>query len=217
MAVSFPPESLAPTDWFARFRERYDLAASDPTTELGVFYDRHVRFEQGPHSETEVFGEYTTAEWNAIMTGLMGDLAREYGFYQTTDPSPRQDVLWFRPVEPMTLAAMIVQEDQATEAVAELEIPHVLSGGAELGVLVLYPDYPMPQGARDLDEATELWKHRVEAELARHRPDRDFLLLTLGTNSWDLPSRWRGYAWDTSTHRLRLLTTTDASQSSASR
>jgi hypothetical protein len=205
MAVRCPAESLAPSEWLARFRQRYDFAATDPATELGTFYDRHIRFAQGPHAETEVTSEFTTAEWSSIMGGLMGDLARDYGFYQTTDPAFRQDLLWFRPVEPMTLAALIVQEVEATEAITEQEVPHVATGGADLGVLVLYPDDPMPDGARDLAEATEVWKRRVESELARHRPSRDFLLLTLGTNSWELPSRWRGFGWDPAAQRLRLL------------
>ena len=209
MAVSFPPETLSPAEWFARFRQRFDLAASDPVTELGVFYDRHIRVERGPSSETELRSEYATTEWNSIMSGLLGELARDYGFYQTTDPSSRQDLLWFRPVEPMSLAAMIVQEDQATEAVTELEVPHVVSGAAELGVLVLYPDHPMPDGARDLEEATEVWKRKVESELAQRPPSRDFLLLTLGTNSWELPSLWRGFAWDGSAHRLQPLRGTE--------
>jgi hypothetical protein len=205
MAVGVSSDALSPTEWFARFRERYDTAAADPTSELGVFYHRHLSFEQGERSESELLSEYTTAEWNGIMSGLLGDLARDFGLYQTTDPTPRQDLLWFRPVEPMTLAALIVQEDQATEDVTKQEIPLVVRGGAELGVLVLYPDYPMPEGAHTLEEATEMWKGRIESELSRQKPPRDFLLLTLGTNSWELPSRWRGFVWDSAAHHLRSL------------
>ncbi|MCI4350159.1 MAG: hypothetical protein L3K15_01410 [Thermoplasmata archaeon] len=209
MAISFPSDTLSPTEWFTRFRERYDLAASDPASELGVFYHRHVDFARGERSEAELLGEYSTSEWNQIMSGLLGDLARDFGFYQTTDPSPRQDILWFRPVEPMKLAALIVQEDQATEAVTEQELPLVVRGGAELGILVLYPDYPMPDGARTLEEATDVWKRKIESELARHRPPSDFLLLTLGTNSWELPSRWQAFAWDSAGHRLHPLVDRD--------
>jgi hypothetical protein len=210
MAVSFPPEALAPAEWFARFRQRYDLAAADPSTELGTFYDRHIRIAEGRHTETAVISEFTTDEWNSILDGIMGTLAADYGFYQTTDPSFRHDLLWFRSVEPMTLAALIVQEDEATEAVTEREIPHIVGGGADLGVLVLYPDDPMPEGASDLADATDLWKRRIESELAQHRPPRAFLLLTLGTNSWELPSRWCGFGWDPATQRLHPVGTDPA-------
>ena len=71
----------------------------------------------------------------------------------------------------------------------------MVKSGALLTVLVIYPDFPTPEGTRSVEDATELWKERVGAELDRIGLTREFLLATMSAFDWEIPAPWKGFAW----------------------
>jgi hypothetical protein len=189
-------------EWFNRFRARYDTIASDPATRLGLFYERHRHFLVLVEPSRSDMVEYTNREWTKIMVGFLSQLAVEFGFNQTVTSDDQRHLAWFRPSVGGKRAVEIVQEDHATEAIVSSALPALVAAGSDLSVLMMYPDYPMPPGTEDLAGATEAWRVKVEATLARLRPPHPFLLLTIGANSWDIPARWHAFDWNPSDARL---------------
>ncbi len=189
------PERLAP-EWFRRFRERYDLAADSPTTGLGLFYERHRRFAAYETLSDPNHPEYTDAEWDRVMAGFLSALSGEFGLVQARDPQGLASLAWFLPAEPQVAAVAIRFSNLASDQVVSHDLPEVIRTGAGLAVLMMYPDYPSPPGARTPEEATIAWRDRLEASLRSVPPAREFLLLTISAYSWDVPAPWKGFVWN---------------------
>ncbi len=192
----------SPANWFRRFRRRYDEAASDPVAELGVFYERHrnfVYFHAPPDSHRI---EYTDVEWSQVMSIFLSRLAREFGLYQTWGWDGDLGLAWLRPGATWQLSTVIEQADEARGNLVAEKLQKLLASSAELSVLLLYPDYPLPDGAGSVGEATETWRMRVEATLARHSPKREFLLVAISSNAWAIPAPWNGFVWNPRTRAL---------------
>lgn len=182
-------------EWLARFRAQFDAAAADPTTALGLFYERHRRFVVGPGSDSPSRPDYTFEEWNRSFAAFLGGLARDFGLVQAEGWTEVPQLMWFWHGVPDRPAVAIREVKVAGESVVEQEIPSVVKSGALLTVLVLYPDYPTPSGAHSVEEATELWKERVAQELTRLGVTHEFLLATISAFDWEIPAPWRGFAW----------------------
>ncbi len=178
-----------PMEWFERFCRLYNESSADPSTELGVFYERHregVRYP--PSIASSPWIEYTDTEWNQVMSVFLSRLAREQGYYQTWEWNDRGDLAWFRRQTPQRVSVVITQENQAEEPVATHDLPALAGSGADMGIMVLYPDYPHPPRSRTIEDATNWWKDRLEVELRRLDVDADFVLVTLSANCWDVPA-----------------------------
>jgi hypothetical protein len=187
---------LSAQDWLRAFRDRYDRAAESTLTDLGLFYDRHRRFVEFEKLSDPHHPEYTDEEWDRVMALFLSELSSEFGLVQARDWETGENLDWFRPTEPQQPAVAIRPANHAGAGVVDRDLPQVVSSGAELAVLLLYPDYPSPPGARSIDEATREWKARLERALQRLRPSREFLLLTISAFSWDLPAPWKGFLWN---------------------
>ena len=196
-------EVTQPTEWFHRFCVLYNESSADPSTELGVFYERHregVLYPPGLGHSSLI--EYTNAEWNQVMSVFLSRLARDLGYYQTWEWNGRRDLAWFRNQTPQRVAVVITQENEAEEQVATHDVPALANSGAEMGILVLYPDYPHPPGAHTIEEATRWWKERLELELRHLNADAEFVLVTLSANCWDIPAPWQAFAWSSRSRAL---------------
>jgi hypothetical protein len=193
---------ISAREWFRRFRELYDRAADSPLTDLGLFYERHRQFVAYEAMSDPNHPEYTDEEWDRVMAGFLANLSGELGLVQARDWQGDASFEWFWPTDPQHAAVTIHPANHATEAVLRKDLPEVVKLGADLAVVLLYPDYPQPPGAEGIEEATREWRGRFETALRSLRPSRQFLLLTISAFVWDLPAPWRGFVWDPDHSRL---------------
>jgi hypothetical protein len=187
---------LTARTWLDRFREQYDAAAGSQFTELGLFYERHRKFIQYQRMSDPDHPEYSDAEWDRVMGSFLLGLAREFGLVQAPGGQGQHELSWFWPGVPQAPAATIRAANNATDSILTEDLPQVVRSGAELSVLVMYPDYPHPPGTDSIDDATTAWRSRVESELLRLGLDRGFLLLTISAYAWDVPAPWKGFVWN---------------------
>ncbi|HEY1198964.1 MAG TPA: hypothetical protein VGG32_09635 [Thermoplasmata archaeon] len=190
-----PTTVIYAREWLARFRSQFDEAAGDPRTALGLFYDRHRRFVAGPGNLPPSRPEYSYEEWNRTFATFLASLARDFGLVQAPGWTDVPQLMWFWHGIPDRPAVAIREVKVATDSIVEQDLPSVVRSGALLTVLVIYPDYPAPQGTRSVEEATERWRARIGDELARLGLTREFLLTTISAFDWDLPAPWKGFAW----------------------
>jgi len=200
---SEPPAGLIyAREWLARFRSQFDEAASDPRTALGLFYERHRRFVAGPSSGTPGRPEYSFEEWNRTFAAFLGSLARDFGLVQAAGWTDLPQLMWFwhglhdRPV------VTIREAKVAGESIVQQDLPSVVKSGAQLTVLVIYPDFPSLGDAGSVEEATERWRSRVEEALGRLGLTREFLLTTISAFDWGIPAPWKGFAWRPAEHSM---------------
>jgi len=195
-----PP--LSAREWFRRFRERYSRAAESPLTELGLFYDRHRRFLDYEKVSDPNHPEYTDEQWDRVMARFLAGFSGEFGLFQAPDWEGRPSLDWFWPGVTHSAAVTIRSANLATESILTSDLPEAIGSGAQLSVFLMYPDYPNPPGTQGIDDATRVWKRRLERTLAGLRPSREFLLLTISAYAWNIPAPWRGYEWEPKTDRL---------------
>lgn len=193
---------LTARQWYSRFREQFDAAASSGYTDLGLFYERHRKFVEYQHLSDPDHPEYTDAEWDRVMGGFLRSLAGEFGLVQAPDWEGGPEVIWFLPGVPQAPVVTIRAANSATDAVVSEALPQVVRSGAELAVLMMYPDYPCPPGTASIDDATTSWRARLEHELQHLGHSRGFLLLTISAYAWDLPAPWKGFVWNARSGRL---------------
>jgi hypothetical protein len=196
MSGRHPPDSLHPREWFQRFRVRYDASASDPTSAVGLLYERHRDLARSEAAVAADAVEYTNRAWTNALGTLAARLALELGFDQVTEWTSEQELMWLRLGESQKAAVLIHQANDAHDSIVTSVLPRLVRSGAPLCVLVMYPDYPPPEGATTLERATEVWRMRIEAALRNLRARTGFLLLTIGWNQWGVPAPWRGFSWD---------------------
>ena len=206
MAGAPSTSTVEPGEWFRRFTSRYNESAEDTSSELGIYYERHRHNAEFQQSAASALVEYTNTEWFDVMAAFFSGLAREFGMYQTWEWQGRSDLAWLRPGTEWELQALVVQEDEALDSILTNEVPALARSGARLGVLVMYPDHPSPTGAVDLDDATRIWVERIGAKLAEQDASAPFLLLTIGSNCWDVPAPWQGFHWDPAGKSLLRVT-----------
>jgi hypothetical protein len=195
MSGAPPPDVIYAKEWLARFRAQFDEAANDPRTALGLFYERHRRFTAWPGILPPSRPEYTYEEWNRTFAAFLATLARDFGLVQAPGWTDVPQLMWFWHGIPDRPAVAIREVKVAAESVVDHDIPSVVNSGALLTVLVIYPDYPAPQGASSVEDATERWRERVGEQLAHLGLTREFLLTTISAFDWDLPAPWKGFAW----------------------
>ncbi|HXY12429.1 MAG TPA: hypothetical protein VEJ85_02920 [Thermoplasmata archaeon] len=182
-------------EWLARFRSLFDQEAADPRTALGLFYERHRRFVPVAGAVAPSRPEYTYEEWNRTFTAFLASLARDFGLVQTASWSDVPQLMWLWHGLPDRPAVAIREVKVAGEAIVREEVPSVVKSGALLTVLVVYPDFPSPEGVGSVEEATEHWRRRVAEELANLGVTREFLLATISAFDWEIPAPWKGFAW----------------------
>jgi len=199
------PDVIYAKEWLARFRALYDEEAGDPRTALGLFYERHRRFVAGPYGESPNRPEYTYEEWNRAFAAFLGTLAREFGLVQTDDWKNVPQLMWIWHNRPALPAVAIREAKVAGHALLDEDLPSVVSSGALLTVLIIYPDFPLPPGAGSFGEATEHWRMLVAGELSKIGLDREFLLTAISASDWDVPAPWKGYAWHPVERSMRPL------------
>lgn len=200
-----PPEVIYAREWLARFRALFDAEAGDPRTALGLFYERHRRFVAGPNREEPNRPEYTYEEWNRAFAAFLGSLAREFGLVQTDDWTNVPQLMWIWHGRPEHPAVVIREAKVAGDSVVREDLPSVVRSGALLTVLVIYPDFPPPEGVGSFEEAIEYWRCRVGEELSKVGMDREFLLTAISAFDWDVPAPWKGYAWHPIERTMRSL------------
>jgi len=202
-----PPSSSAlyAKEWLARFRQLYDEHAGDPQTALGLFYERHRRFVVGEGSDPPSRPEYTYEEWNRAFAAFLGSLARDFGLVQAESWSEVPQLMWYWHGLSTSPAVAIREVNEAVDAVVQQEVPSMVKSGALLTVLVIYPDFPTPEGATSVEEAAEYWRTRVGSELSRLGLEREFLLTTISAFDWDVPAPWKGYAWQPAQKSMAAL------------
>ena len=198
-------DSGGPTarEWLKKFLDGYDEAVADPVTELGLFYERHRNYVRYEWRLDQQRVEYSDDERRQALAELLGRLAREYGYYQLTDWNGRPDVAWLSPTSTWQLALLVTQANNVDETIGGSALSAAVNSRAALSVLIIYPDYPLPEGASTLEEATSTWRSHIEQALQKSPPDGEFVLLTISANSWELPSTWVGFVWDGSERTLR--------------
>ena len=190
-------------EWFRGFREMYDSSAGSLLTELGLFYDRHRKFiEFGQRSDPQ-HPEYSDDEWNRVMTTLFGQMAEDRGLIQTPEAGSPPELEWFLPGVIDRPTVIIRAASEANEVILERDLPKLSKSGAELGVFMMYPDYPLPAGTSTIDEATAAWEARLARRLDELEARQELLMLTISAYSFDLPAPWRGFLWDPSSHTLQ--------------
>jgi len=188
--------------WLDRFRDQFDVSAMSTYTDLGLFYERHRKFvEYQPMSDPN-HPEYTDAEWDRVMGAFLDSLAGEFGMVQAADWEGRPELIWFWPGVPQAPAVTIRAANSASEAIVTEALPQIVRSGAELSVLLMYPDYPHPPGTTSIEEATADWRTRLEVALHGLKANRRFLLLTISAYAWDVPAPWKGFVWNAGAGRL---------------
>ena len=206
MAGRVAKDELRPTAWFSRFRSRYDASASDPSSDLGLFYERHRDFARSEAQLGVDRLEYTSREWTNMLGSLAGRLAMELGFEQVVEWTSGAELMWFRLSGPPKTAVLIHEADSASDSILTQVVPRLVRSRAALSVLVMYPDFPPSDHTATLEGATELWRARIEATLKRLAAGGAFLLLTIGSNEWEVPAPWRGFSWDPRKKSLNRVT-----------
>ncbi len=187
------------------FRSHFDAAAADSITELGLFYDRHRNYLRYEKLMDPGMVEYTDVEWSDVMSAFLARLAREFGLFQARDWAGRSELAWFRPGTQLEIEVLIQQVDDAEDTILTRDVPALSGSGAELGVLIMYPDNPLPAGANSLAQGTEIWRNRIETRLRMLGLTSGFLLLTIGTDAWELPAPWYGFSWNPAVQLLEPL------------
>jgi hypothetical protein len=192
----------SPTDLFGRFLRLYDASAADPTTELGLFFERHYRFIQYEELLDTNRPEYLDQEWNRVFSGFLASLAREFGFVPARQWTGPPGMVWFWPASPTEVGVIFQEANDALDSITVIDVPQLVREAAPLSVLVMYPDYPLAPGTLDLAGSTAQWRERVEQTLASLGPTGKFLLVTISAFAWELPSTWQGFAWDDRARQL---------------
>lgn len=183
-------------DWCHRFCERYDAAAGSTLTELGLFYERHGKFmEYGQRSDPDN-PEYTDKEWNRVMASFLGQLAGDMGLVQAQDPEGRPQLEWYLPGVPDRPTVVIRSVSEATSAILSQDLVELSLLGSDLTVLLMYPDYPLPEGASTFEGATRTWRAQIAQRLSELRPERETLALMISAYSFELPAPWQGFVWN---------------------
>ncbi len=182
-------------DWFRRFRALYNASAASPLTELGLFYDRHQKFVQYGQRSDPKNPEYTDDEWNRVMSSLFGELAGDLGLAQAPDSEGQPRLEWYLPGVTDRPSVVIWGTSEASPTILARDLAHLSRAGPDLSVVLMYPDYPYPEGASNYDEAALVWRRRLEARLAELRPRGEILTLMISAYSFDLPAPWLGYLW----------------------
>jgi hypothetical protein len=195
----------SPSELFGRFRTLYDASASDPTTELGLFYERHYKFVQYEQLLDTNRPEYLDQEWNRVFSGFLASLAREFGFVPARQWTGPPGMVWFWPASPTEVGVIFQEANDAVDTIDGVDVPLLVREKAPLSVLVMYPDYPLAPGTLDLAESTDRWRRRVEEALGSVPPGGEFLLVTISAFAWEIPSTWQGFAWDGGAGELRAL------------
>jgi hypothetical protein len=194
--------SFDAVEWYRRFCELYDVSASSPLTELGLFYERHRMYAQyGARSDPD-HPEYTDDEWNRVMAGLLGELARQLGLVQASDSSGRPQLEWFLPGVTDQPTVVIRAASEANDSVVSRDLTELSRIGTELSVLLMYPDYPLPRGSSTFAEATAAWRARLQQCLEKIRPHRELLALMISAYSFEVPAPWQGFVWNPSSGSL---------------
>lgn len=183
-------------DWFRKFRELYNSSAASPLTELGLFYERHRLYAEYRSRSDPTHSEYTDEEWNRVMAALLAGLAAEMGLVQAQDVEGRPQLDWFLPGVTDRSSVVIRATSEATDGLLGRDLTELANSDAELAVLLVYPDYPLPEGATDAHEAVRLWRARIEHRLRELRPKPEVLALMISAYSFELPAPWQGFAWN---------------------
>jgi hypothetical protein len=189
-------------DWFRRFCELYDESAQSPLTEMGLFYERHRKFvEFGRRSDPD-HPEYTDEEWNRVMAILLAELAGDLGLVQAPDWEGHSQLEWYLPGVTDRPAVVIRGSSDATSSILTSDLTDLARFRTNLSVLLMYPDYPPPEGTSTFDDAANAWKDRIELRLGEIRPAREILTLMISAYSFDVPAPWKGFVWNPTSSSL---------------
>lgn len=189
------PTRFDGVDWFRRFRALYNASAASPLTELGIFYDRHRKFVEYSQRSDPANPEYTDEEWNRVMSTLFGELAGDLGLAQAPDSRGHPRLEWYLPGVTDRPSVVIWGTSEAAPTILTEDLAQLTRSGPDLSVVLMYPDYPYPEGASTYDEAALVWRRRLESRLYELRPGREILTLMISAYSFDLPAPWLGYLW----------------------
>lgn len=189
-------------DWFRRFRALYNASAASPLTELGLFYDRHRKFVQYSQRSDPDNPEYTDEEWNRVMSSLFGELAGDLGLAQASDSQGQPRLEWYLPGVTDRPSVVIWGTSEAAPTILSNDLAQLARAAPELSIVLMYPDYPFPEGASNYDEAALVWRRRLESRLFELRPPTEILTLMISAYSFDLPAPWLGYLWRPSRRAL---------------
>lgn len=192
-----PPDGTVPgaADWFRRFTARYNGSAGSPLTELGLFYERHRKFEEYGQRSDPGHPEYTDEEWNRVLEILFGELAGDLGLVQAADSEDRTQLAWYLPGVTDRPTVVIRATSEATPAILSHDLAELSRLGSDLSVFLMYPDYPNPAGATTLAGAVRAWTGQIEERLRELHPPREILTLMISAYSFDLPAPWQGFVW----------------------
>jgi hypothetical protein len=189
-------------EWFRRFCDLYDSSASSLLTEMGLFYDRHRKFEEYGQRSDPSHPEYTNEEWNRVMADLLGELAGNLGLVQAANWAGGAQLEWFLPGVTDKPTVVIRESSDATNAILTHDLSELSRLGPDLSVFLMYPDYPLPEGAGTVEDAVRVWREKLEQRLKEIRPQRQLLTLMISAYSFDLPAPWQGFIWDPKTRTL---------------
>jgi len=193
-------------DWFRRFRKRYNDSAGTLLTDLGLFYDRHRKFvEYGRRSDPSQ-PEYTNEEWNRVIATLLSGLAAELGLAQAPERDGRPQLEWYLPGVTDRPTVVIRDTSNATNTILTEDLVDLTHQGSDLSVLLVYPDYPCPEGTSSIEDATRAWRNRIEARLMELQPQRPVLAMMISAYSFDVPAPWQGFVWNPASSSLEVAT-----------
>jgi hypothetical protein len=198
------PDRRPPTtrELFDRFRALYDRQAEDQTTALGLFFERHqttVRYQPAGNSPLP---EYLEPEWKRVFDELLAAVAREFGLVPGTEWTGTPGMVWYWPSSPSEVAVLVQEAIVADETLLRREVPGLVADGAPLSFLIVYPDDPLPPDATDFVQSCETWRKDLEKALDDAQLAREFLVAMISAYSWEIPSSWIGFGWDSSSRRL---------------
>lgn len=171
-----PP--LSPSEWFERFVQAFNEAASDGNSELGIHYaKREVRKR-----------DTLDAEWTELVKVFLSRLARREGYFQEWESEGRVDLLWYE--EDRMIPSVAIEHENKSEGVNVSEVPKLCGTDAPLKVLITYFD----KHAQPEEELCS--KVALALEPRARRTDFGEFLLILGERKERLAFEWWGYVWD---------------------
>jgi hypothetical protein len=111
--------------WLDRFQEKFGVSATDLSTELGLFYERHRKSVQYQHLTDPDHPEYTDEEWDRVMGSFLPGPAREFGLVHAPGREGHHELGWFWLGAPQAPAATIRVANRATDSILTEDIPRV--------------------------------------------------------------------------------------------